>query len=179
MSRLYRRPGGRWMADGAFYFLPLAQTLRDCYFIAKEIAADDATLRAGNSELPLVNAMLKVLAGEEAALLTSPAALSPFNANEARLERLLRGQPMELPGPSLRRFLITGLFVAFVLGASYVPAAKASQVIAYGNECTNPSATLRPRTEHFGYAQHRPAEVTGQIGEWRHSAAAMAARWRQ
>lgn len=147
---------------GALFFLPLVQSLRDRYLIAKEIAADDAALQATEGELPLVNAMLKVLAGEQAALLITSAALSPFNANEARLERLLRGRPVELPSPSLRRLLITGLFIAIVLGVSYAPVARASQVTAYGNECANPSASLRPLTEHFGYTQHRAVEVTDQ-----------------
>lgn len=134
----------RALARG-LYFLPVAGDLRDSYLAAKEIAADEVT--ANVDELPLASALLKLVsAGEQGAMVDGLAAVSaepvgghafaglisvrrvPSGDAEARIRRLVDGQPAQLRLPSITSVFLSAVIVVAIFAASYANLSAASTV---------------------------------------------------
>lgn len=130
----------RALARG-LYFLPLAGDLRDSYLAAKEIAADETTVRT--DELPLASALVKMLSVDApwvAALSdVSVAGLIGVtrvssNGAEERIRRLIDGRPAQLTLPSITSVLLSIIIVIAIFAASYTNL-NAASVIPVSPEC--------------------------------------------
>jgi Zn-dependent protease with chaperone function len=148
----------RALARGLF-FLPVAADLRDSYLAAKELAADETTTRL--EELPLASALVKILSAGEA--WPDPAgfqALAPVvgnavlvglvtvtreapSATEARIRRLVDGQPVRVRLPSLVRLLASGLILAVIFVASHTNLSAAA-VVPVSPECAIETTLVQP-----------------------------------
>ncbi|MCW5850106.1 MAG: M56 family metallopeptidase [Anaerolineae bacterium] len=118
------------------FFLPAAQDLRDRYLVGKEIAADASAARVVRSELPLASALLKLLSHGGATLPSTVAAIGAFNLTEERIQRMVRGAPVERARLDGRRLLLSGLVVGLIYLASYLSLAAAAQAATSVDECS-------------------------------------------
>lgn len=141
------------------YFLPVAADLRDSYLAAKELAADETTMYV--EELPLASALVKILStGEARTDWAGLQALAPMvgnavvaglitvtrevpNTTEARIRRLIDGQPVQVHLPSLVRLFASGVILAVIFVASYTNLSAAAMV-PVSRECAIESTLAQP-----------------------------------
>ncbi len=115
------------------FFLPAAQDLLDRYMVGKEVAADAEAAGAVRSELPLASALLKLLSHGGATLPSTVAAIGAFNLTEERIQRMVCGAPVGRARVDVRRLALSGLVIAVIFAASYLPLAASSAPVS--DEC--------------------------------------------
>lgn len=96
----------------AFFFLPIVRALHEQYMLAKEIDADEYTLRIQGSDKPLLNALYKLLLKQPRHKLAGLALAGAGDAITLRLDYLLDGRLPAGPHPAAM-FISSAVLAAF------------------------------------------------------------------
>lgn len=123
------------------FFLPAALDLRDRYMVGKEVAADANAADTVRSEVPLASALLKLLSHGGATLPSTVAAIGAFNLTEERIQRMVRGAPVDRARIDGRRLALSAVVIALIFAASYLPLAAAAAPVV--DECGQVAAVSR------------------------------------
>lgn len=113
----------RSVASGLF-FLPIAGTLRDSYFVGKEACADGEASGTDNG-LALARALVKMLRAHRPCWPAGVLAIGAFSATDRRLQRLLAPERWRLPRPALGECIWSLVLVGIIVGSSYAVASAA------------------------------------------------------